>query len=106
MTKTLTVSLDCTGIEEADDGDTSYYGGSYLLDGTEYRGKGNDRSDSYRDDIFEVIHARCIVAFGMMLDLDADGDLQGAIGELDRNEGVIIIAQNDDGTFSVTAVES
>lgn len=47
------------GVQEADDGDTTRYGGTWTLDGKEYRGYGDDRSDSWKDDVTEEVVKAC-----------------------------------------------
>lgn len=104
--QTLCFTLDCTGIEEADDGNTSYYGGSYTLNGKEGRGRGNDRSDSFIDDIRNEILSLCAVRWPEPDFVGDDGFmdmLDESIASLDRNKGVITVTLDEE--FSVTAIE-
>jgi hypothetical protein len=59
--KELRFTIDFAKIQEADDGDTVHYGGTYEIDGLEKRGFGNDRSDSFLDEVMKVImlQVRC-----------------------------------------------
>jgi hypothetical protein len=47
MVDKLIIRLDFTGAEEADDGNTTHFGGEYCLDGEVFQGWGDDRSDSW-----------------------------------------------------------
>ncbi len=59
MQDTLRFTLDLTNTESADNGNTTYYGGTYVLNGVEKQGYGDDRSDSYHADIDEAITTAC-----------------------------------------------
>lgn len=74
---TLRFSLDTRDIEEADDGMTSYFGGTYVLDGVKHQGYGNDRSDTFHHDIDEAILAKVEAEFGKLDDSQADDVEQG-----------------------------
>lgn len=99
MTNMLKFELDLTNIEEADDGNTTYYGGEYTLNGVVKNGYGNDRSDSFHTDIDEEITEKCSKAFDMD-DLDEDydfqDDLQNSRDELWKAFGTITVSRDGD----------
>lgn len=43
--------VDLSGVESADDGSTTYYGGSYTVNGKVGNAYGNDRGDNWQDDV-------------------------------------------------------
>ncbi len=53
----LHVTLDLSDIESADDGDTTYYGGFYTFNGEKHQARGNDRSDTPYEEVFDRIFA-------------------------------------------------
>ena len=63
------VKFDQRGVQEADDGNTTYYGGTYKVDGVEYQAHGNDRGHNYTDDAVDKIVAAAKVT---RPDLDVD----------------------------------
>ena len=78
-TQGVRVAVDFTNIESADDGDTTYYGGSFSLDGTEFPGYGDDRSDNHVWDTIEYVTAKCAEVWPDAADdLEAD-DILDAI---------------------------
>lgn len=99
MADQLQFTLDLTDIEEADDGNTTYYGGEYVLNGAVRRGYGNDRSDSFHTAIDEEITEKCSTAFAMD-DLDEDYDfqdeLQNARDDLWKASGTITVSRDGD----------
>jgi hypothetical protein len=103
---TIKFELDLTNIQEADDGNTTYYGGEYVLNGQTRNGYGNDRSDSFHTAIDEEIMEKCSTAFAMD-DLDEDFDfqdeLQNARDELWKASGTITVSR--DGNKLTVSVE-
>lgn len=109
MNDTLRFAIDLTNVQEADDGNTTYYGGTYLFNGEERRGRGNDRSDNYRDDITDSIVQACQAKWPELVDNGMPGplddlnmDVGDAFDEVDGlNVGTIFVTRLDDGTFLV-----
>ncbi len=101
----LRFALDLSDIEEADDGNTTYYGGCYTLDGEVKRGYGNDRSDSYHTDIDEVImtacHANWPNATEFVEGTDAFEDFQSALQNARDEVGTML----GTGTILVSVVD-
>jgi hypothetical protein len=58
MVDKLIIRLDFTGAEEADDGNTTHFGGVYCLDGEVFQGWGDDRSDSWHAEAGEKVEAK------------------------------------------------
>ena len=58
MTRLL---IDCTRIQFADDGNTTYYGGVYKVNEETYNGHGNDRmmGGNWHDSLVDVIVDKC-----------------------------------------------
>lgn len=108
---TLRFLLDATNIEEADDGNTTHFGGTYELDGVEKQGYGDDRSDSYHGDIVEAILSKCQAEWPELLDdgaFDPLSDVQEEVEEVvheivdDGPIGTIVVHRQDNGIFVVT----
>jgi hypothetical protein len=108
---TLRFLLDATNIEEADDGNTTHFGGTYELDGLEKRGHGDDRSDSYHSDIAVrvMLQVGCewpeLYTDERFDDLfNVEVDVMSVIHEIvdDGPLGTIVVHRKDDGDFLVT----
>jgi len=56
----LRIGVDFTDVEEADDGDTTRYGGVYRLDGEEFSATGDDRSDNHYSEVGGKIFLKCV----------------------------------------------
>lgn len=70
--KLPSVKFDLRGVEEADDGNTSHYGGQYKVDGVAYPAYGNDRGDNYTDDaVDKIVEAAKILRPGLNVDEDS-----------------------------------
>lgn len=96
MTTTIRVAVDFTNIESTDDGNTTHYGGSFKLDGQEFRGYGDDRGDNHVWDTIDYVTAKCAEAWpGEEVDSD---DILDAIPD----SGFIVVTF-DNGAFTVTA---
>lgn len=111
VNQVLRFTLDLSDIQEADDGNTTYYGGCYTFNGEVKRGYGNDRSDSYHTDIDEAISAACHAnwpgAAEFVEGTDASQDFQVAIQEARDEAGTMlgtgtIVVTNVDGELIVT----
>jgi hypothetical protein len=99
MTTTLRFEIDITNVQEADDGNTTTYGGSYVINGEEKRAYGDDRSWSYLDDIMARIQQKVEETFGVPMDSE---DLFDAMQEV--SHATIVVAF--DGTDYAVTVES
>ena len=104
-----TVTLDLTNIEEADDGNTTYYGGTYTFNDEVRRGYGNDRSNDFRDDIRENLEDICKEEWPDLAESmpeDLVDDLANALDDVENNDdhpgvGTITIKRLDKETFSI-----
>jgi len=110
-TTTLRFLLDATDIEEADDDNTTHFGGTYTIDGVEKRGYGDDRSNSYHDDIVDHVIAKCQAKWSELQDtgafsplVDVEEDVQSVVHEIvdDGPVGTILVTRQDNGIFLVT----
>lgn len=110
-TTTLRFLLDATNLEEADDGNTTHFGGTYELDGVEKRGYGDDRSDSYHDDIVQHVVVKCQAEWPELLDegafdqlYDVEAEVQNVMNDIidDGPVGTIVVHRQDNGIFIVT----
>lgn len=90
----LAIELDLSGIEQADDGDTTHFGGIYKVDGETFLGYGDDRSDSWKDELIDLIHDAAEEAFDLDLDSMDILDVIEGVGV-----GTILISQ--DGEISI-----
>lgn len=108
---TLRFMLDATKLEEADDGNTTHYGGTYELDGLEKRGYGDDRSDSHHQDIHSRVMLQVRVEWPELYtderfdDLfEVEAEVQEVVAEIidDEAVGTIVVHRQDDGQFVVT----
>ncbi len=68
MTTTLRFEIDFTNVQEADDGDTTRYGGTYVIDGEEKRATGDDRSWNYLDEVMAHIQQKAEELNGRTID--------------------------------------
>lgn len=60
MADSISFEADLSNVQRADNGETTYYGGSYVLDGVERPARGDDRSTgSWFDELVELVVARC-----------------------------------------------
>lgn len=110
-TNVLRFELDLTNIEEADDGNTTYYGGTYLFNDEERHGRGNDRSDSYLDDIDIEIAETCQRAWPDLEDYLDENDfldqLRDVKDELWKSSGLVTVSRDGDNlTVTVEKKES
>lgn len=110
MANQVLVKLDLTNIESADDGNTTYYGGTFVFNGEERQAKGNDRSDSYHYDIRESIMELCKAEWPELHDdandlaYNLDIDVGEAFDQVENDHngvGTITIIK-DSGLFVVT----
>jgi hypothetical protein len=101
---TIRIPLDLTNVQEADDGNTTYYGGSYVLNGVECRGFGNDRSDSYHSTIVEDVLKICLAEWPESQFSDEfQEDVNNAMHDIDGlgKIGAICVERSTDGSFKV-----
>ena len=94
----LRFALDFANVESADNGDTTYFGGFYTIDGVEFQAKGNDRSDNYQDDVLDHIMAKCKEKWS---DLVSDEDAMNQL-MFELHEAIDLTAQDEAGTIVVT----
>lgn len=104
-TKILKFELDLTNVQQADDGNTTHYGGFYVLNGEEKRATGDDRSWSYIDDIMKHIQLKAEEAFGESIDEEV---LLDAIQEVSHATIVVAFQGGSTGDYDnfVVTVES
>lgn len=57
--KELRLHYDATAVESADNGDTTYFGGMWSLNGEEHQASGDDRSDNYKDKVVTAVLNAC-----------------------------------------------
>lgn len=109
--QTLRFALDFANIEEADDGNTTYFGGTYLLDGAEKRGHGDDRSSNFRHDVEDHILEACQAKWAELKEMgafdvsvDLVDELNGEVDDLVNGNasGTIVVTKQDNGIFVVT----
>lgn len=91
----VTFALDLSGIERADDGDTTHFGGTYIVNGEERQGYGDDRSDNWEWDLIEEIYLKAEEMFGPGI-IHTDDVLDVVEGV---EVGTIVVYQ--DGTIEV-----
>ncbi len=89
--------LDFSNVESADNGNTTYFGGSYTIDGVEKRAKGNDRSDNYQDEVLDHIVDKCKEKWS---DLLTEEDVMDQLVS-DLHEAIDLTAQDEVGTIVV-----
>lgn len=96
----LRFTLDFSNIEEADDGNTTHYGGHWVFNGVEKRGYGDDRSDSFHEDVYQAIVDKCRVNWPghvCLEDTDAGMDFDASV----RDAYDDLICAEAAGTISI-----
>ena len=103
---TLVFHVDFTQIEDADNGDTTYYGGSWTFNGEERDGYGNDRSDNpgwdMEGEITEASIARWPQIEGNFnLEQDLDNALFNVMQAIFPGNAGVVTVSFDETTTSV-----